>query len=121
VVLSAATSPNSRDHTGDSASTKTQVTELKDLVVGYVKQETVDPLRSLTRFVVWGSIGAVLLSLAGVVLMIAVVRVLQTETGPHLTGNLSWVPYTGAILFALLAVGLALSRIRAKGAKRRSS
>ena len=116
--MSTATSPKSRS--GASASTKTQVTELKDLLIGYVKQETVDPLRALTRFVVWGTVGAVLLSISGVVLMITIVRVLQTETGVHLTGNLSWVPYTGAILFALLVAALAVSRIKAKSAKRRN-
>lgn len=116
--MSTATSPKSHDHT-DAASTKTQVTELKDLLIAYVKQETVDPLRALTRFVVWGTIGAVLLSLAGVALMLAIVRALQTETKPHLTGNWSWVPYTGAILFALIVAALAVSRIRAKSAKKR--
>ncbi|MGH9076539.1 MAG: hypothetical protein ACRDY0_03665 [Acidimicrobiales bacterium] len=92
-------------------SVPTLVTELKDLVVAYAKQETLDPLKALGRFVLWGAIGAVLLSIGAVLLALAVVRLLQTEAGAHLSGDLSWVPYSGGILLAVLVAGAAASRI----------
>ncbi|MCU4184650.1 hypothetical protein K6U06_09790 [Acidiferrimicrobium sp. IK] len=85
--------------------------ELKDLVLAYAKQETLDPLKALGRFVAFGIAGAILLSLGTILGALAVVRAIQTETSPHLTGNLSWVPYTGGVLFALVVAGGAVSRI----------
>ena len=39
--------------------------ELATLVVAYAKQETVDPLKRLVRFVVWGVAGALLVAVGG--------------------------------------------------------
>lgn len=85
--------------------------EVKDLVLAYAKQETVDPLKALGRFVAFGVAGALLLAVGTVIGALAVVRAIQTETAPHLTGDLSWVPYTGGILFALVVASGAASRI----------
>jgi hypothetical protein len=80
-----------------------QVTDLRALVIAYFKQETVDPIRSLGRFVLWGVLGAVLLGIGVTFLAVGVLRLLQTETGGHLGGNWSWVPY--AVVVAALLVG----------------
>ncbi len=109
-MASASAGDGKRDDRKKSSATS-QVTELKDLVVAYAKQETVDPLKSLVRFVIWGVVGAVLLAIGGVLFILAIVRAIQTETSPHLAQNLSWVPYTGGILFALLVAAVAVSRI----------
>jgi len=85
--------------------------ELKDLVVAYAKQETVDPLRHLLRFLLFGLIGAVFISIGVVLLAMAVLRAIQTEAGVHLSGDLTWVPYAGGVLFALIVAGVAASRI----------
>lgn len=85
--------------------------ELSSLVVAYAKQETVDPLKSLGRFVAFGLAGALLIAIGGAVLTLAIVRLLQNETGAHLHGNWNWVPYAGGILVALSGVGWSLSRI----------
>lgn len=87
------------------------VGELTSLVVGYAKQETVDPLKKLIRFVVWGVAGALLVATGGAMLTLAVVRLLQTETGGHLHGSLTWVPYAGGVLFAGAGAGWSVSRI----------
>jgi cytochrome c biogenesis protein CcdA len=92
-------------------SVSTSTNELVSLVVAYAKQETVDPLRNLGRFVAFGIAGAILVATGGLLVILTVVRVLQTETGGHLRGNLSWVPYTGGILLAVLGIGWALSRV----------
>jgi hypothetical protein len=86
-------------------------TDLARLVVAYAKQETIDPLKSLGRYVVWGLIGAVLLSVGGVLVALAVVRGLQGELRGHLGGDLTWVPYVGGLLFAAAVAALAAARI----------
>ena len=82
-----------------------QVMELKELVVAYFRQETVDPVTALGRFVLWGVLGAVLIGIGVVFLAVAALRVLQTETDGNLDGNWSWVPYL-IVVVALLVGGL---------------
>jgi hypothetical protein len=85
------------------------------LVIAYVKQETIVPIKSLGRFVLYGVAGASLLGAGGGLLTLAAVRAVQAETGSHLRGSLTWVPYVGGILVAGLGAGWAVSRI-GKGA-----
>jgi hypothetical protein len=96
---------------GDDRSVRVLVTELRGLVVAYAKQETIDPLKKLGRYLLWGVIGSFFLAVGSLLLVLAVVRLLQAETGAHLAGNLSWVPYLGGLLFAVLVLGVAGSRI----------
>ena len=92
-------------------SVSTLAREFSELAVTYAKQETVDPLRDLGRFVGWGFAGALLIATGGVILTLATVRAIQTETGRHLHGELTWVPYAGGILLALVGAGWSVSRI----------
>ena len=86
-------------------------TEFKDLLLAYVRQETLDPLKTLGRFLLWGAVGALLLSLGTFLVALGIVRAVQTEAGAHLSGDLSWVPYVGGLIFALFVVVLAATRI----------
>jgi hypothetical protein len=95
----------------DDKSVRELVTELIRLIVAYAKQETLDPLKTLGRYLAWGVIGAVLLATGCGLLTLAVLRLLQTELAAHPSGSLTWVPYVGALLFALAVVGAAVSRI----------
>lgn len=85
---------------------QTQVTELKDLLVRYAKQETLDPLKGVLRFLAWGVAGSVLLALGALLLGLGLLRVLEQETAPHLAGHWSWVPYGAVVLYAGLVIGL---------------
>ncbi|MDQ2725946.1 MAG: hypothetical protein M3Y36_10695 [Actinomycetota bacterium] len=97
---------------GDNdASFGTLASEFKDLVVTYAKQETIDPLKVIVRFVIWGVLGALLLGLGVALMTLAILRLLQGELGAHLRGSLTWVPYVGGLLFVLVVAGLAVSRI----------
>jgi hypothetical protein len=82
------------------------VTDLRDLVVAYVKQETVAPLKSLGRWIGFGIGGSLLMGFGVVFLAMAGLRALQTETGETFTGNWSWVPYL--IMVFVLALGGAI-------------
>ena len=79
------------------------ILELRDLVIGYVKQETIVPIRQLGRYVLFGVIGSFLLGLGVVLLGVGGLRALQTETGDTFRGDWSWAPY--GITFILLIVG----------------
>ena len=83
-------------------------TELWELTVAYAKQETIDPLKGLGRFVGAGIGGAIFLGIGVSLLMLSGLRALQTETGTTFTGNWSWAPYTitavGGVVLILLAV-----------------
>ncbi len=67
--------------------------DLFQLVVGYAKQETIDPVKNLGRFVGYGLAGALLGSLGAVLLLLGGLRLLQTETGEAFDGNLTFIPY----------------------------
>ncbi len=77
--------------------------ETLQLIIDYVKQETLDPLKGLGRFVLFGVAGSVALAGGIVVLAVALLRFLQTETDGAFTGNLSWLPY---LLTAVVVVGV---------------
>jgi hypothetical protein len=98
---------------GDHGSVRDVGGELVDLVIAYAKQETIGPLRSLWRFVVFGALGALSMAIGGFLLSLALVRALQSELSGPLGGNLSWVPYLGGIVVALaivVAAVLAMAR-----------
>jgi hypothetical protein len=85
--------------------------ELWELSTAYAKQETIDPLKGLGRFLGMGGGGALLCGLGAVLLLLGLLRFLQTETDTALTGNLSWVPYLVVLVAALALMGLAVWRI----------
>jgi hypothetical protein len=87
------------------------LTELRDLTIDYAKQETVEPLRLLGRYVGLGVVGSVLIGLGLILLVTAGMRALQIETGTALTGNWSWVPYLAAFVVLILFAILFASRI----------
>jgi hypothetical protein len=91
------------------------ITELRDLVVAYFRQETVDPLKSLGRYALFGVGGALLLGVGAVLLSVGVLRLLQVETGATFHGDWSWAPYL--IVFATLILSGTITW-KARGARR---
>jgi hypothetical protein len=92
--------------------------ELWELVVGYFKQETLDPLKQLGRFVAFGIIGAFLLGCGVILLSVSGLRALQTETGDTFEGDWSWVPYLIVMAVLLLGGGLTWMARGRRGATR---
>ena len=87
---------------------RTTGSETLQLVIDYVKQETLDPLKGLGRFIVFGVAGSVALAIGLVILSVAFLRVLQGETGTTFAGNLSWVPYLICAVVVVLVAALAV-------------
>ena len=96
----------------DSAKSIPQVaSELWELSTAYAKQQTIDPLKGLGRFLGFGVGGAILFALGSILMLLAALRALQTETGTTFTGNLSWAPYLIVAGTAGLLIGLVVRRI----------
>ena len=91
--------------------------ELWQLVVGYAKQETLDPVKNLGRFLAYGMGGALLGSLGAVLLLLGGLRLLQTETGSAFDGNLTFIPYL-LVLVASGAIVFGAMKARTRGQRR---
>ncbi|MCB1256130.1 MAG: phage holin family protein [Microthrixaceae bacterium] len=92
----------------------TQINELKNLVVGYAKQETVDPLKTLGRYLGFGIAGSVCMGIGVSFLLLALLRGLQeleifNDPDKIDGGTFSWAPYliTGAVGVIIAALFIA--------------
>lgn len=83
------------------------------LTVDYLKQETVEPLRGLGRFLYMGIAGSFFLAGGILLILIGILRLLQTETGTALTGDWSWVPYAVVVVLGIGVIAVAAWRITA--------
>ena len=89
------------------------------LVLEYMKQETLGPLKGLGRFLVFGIAGSIALCAGLATLLIALLRGLQETTGTTFAGNWNWAPYLIVAFTALIVLGLAAWRIGKGPAARR--
>jgi hypothetical protein len=113
----AAAGKNKRDDSAP-ASLRDAGSDVIQLVLAYVKQETIGPLRQLGRFLIYGIAGSVALAIGAVLGLVAVLRLLQEETGTF-HGSLSWIPYLIVSVLAIVIIGLAAWRITSgRGARR---
>lgn len=87
-----------------AGATKAAATETFALLRRYVVQETFGPFRHLLRSVLYGVAGALALGTGTVILLLALLRVLQGETGTTFAGTWTFAPY---LLTAVVALGLA--------------
>ena len=93
------------------------IRELKDLVVAYVKQEMLDPLKGMGRYLGFGVGGALLLGVGIFFLAMSLLRALQTQTGDAFEDWRSFLPYViVVVVLVVLAVlfWMAASRKRDK-------
>ena len=94
---------------GGDKSLPTQIGELWRLVLSYLRQETVEPVKNLGRFVAFGVAGSLVLGLGVGLLVLATLRFFQSETGSTFTGHLSWVPYIIMVVVSLVLAGAAMA------------
>ncbi len=94
-----------------------------ELIVEYAKQETLEPLKGMGRFLLFGVSGSVVMGAGLIFLVVGFLRLLQDETGSTFEGHLSWLPYLICLVPAggVLA-GTAMLALRGgwKRTKRRS-
>ena len=94
--------------------TRDTTTLLRD----YLLQETVDPIRTLGRYVLWGTLGSFFVGAGALMLLVALLRLLQGETGAF-DGNLSWIPYLIVTVVAICVIALTVLRVVTGPARRR--
>jgi hypothetical protein len=102
------------DTSTDQKSIPQVLGELKEMTVSYAKQETIDPLKSIGRFVGFGVGGSFVLGIGLCLLGLAGLRALQTETGDTFEGDWSWAPYLITTVALLVFAALAIRGIKEK-------
>ena len=91
--------------------------DLVTLVIEYIKQETIDPIRGLGRFLAFSLAAVVVGGLGTILLVLGVIRLLQAETGSAFRGHLSFLPYLIATVLALVVIGAAVMGTKSKPPK----
>jgi hypothetical protein len=89
-----------------------EVSDLLDTVKAYAKQETVGPLKGAGRAIGLGAAGVVCLGIGLVVVLVGLLRLLQTETSAFDGDLMSVIPYLICLVVAAVAIYIALSLIK---------
>ena len=87
------------------------VGEVVDYVKRYAKQETLGPLRGAGRWIAMGAAGAVLLGLGLCLILLGLLRLLQSETDMGTSEYWSWAPYGIVFVVGALLAALAVMRV----------
>ena len=85
--------------------------EVVDFVKAYAKQETVGPLRGAGRWIAYGAAGAASLGIGLSLLLLGLLRLLQTEVSDIADGRLSWLPYLIVLVVCVLLIVLAMAQV----------
>ncbi len=98
-----------RDDRGADA--PASVGDVVELVKAYATQETLGPLKGAGKWLAMGTAGAALLGLGLSLIVLGILRLVQTEWVRSATGLLSWVAYLIALIVCVAFAALAISRI----------
>lgn len=90
---------------------KENLRDLWELLLSYARQEIRDPLRGLGRYIGWGLLGSMTVSLGIVLIGLAGLRLMQEEADTVFDGNWSFVPYFILFVYTVLVMYLAYLKI----------
>ena len=94
---------------------KQDITDVLDLVKAYARQELLHPLRGAGRWLSMGLLGSFVLMIGVLLLLLSLLRALQTETGTAFAGNLSWIPYLICVTALAAVIALLLRQVKKRG------
>jgi len=105
--------PESNDHlTPTTPIDDTSIGDVVDSVKLYAKQEIAGPLSGAGRWMGYGVAAAATLGVGLTIVLLGLLRLLQTEWDRSASGSLSWVAYLITLLITLLLLYLTISRIK---------
>lgn len=84
----------------------TSAGEVIEAVKAYAKQETVDPLKRAGRYVGFGAAGGLLTGLGVALVLLGLLRLVQSEWSRAAEGRLSWLAYVITLVGAVVLGGL---------------
>ncbi|HEX4983319.1 MAG TPA: hypothetical protein VFV63_16565 [Ilumatobacteraceae bacterium] len=108
--------PDNAQHNNDDVS----IVELFEYVKTYARQETLGPLRGAGRWLALGTAAAVVLGLGLTLMMLGLLRLLQTEWERSATGRLSWLSYLIVFVVVVALLLLTVTRISKKSLNKES-
>lgn len=85
--------------------------EVVEYVKTYAKQETIGPLKGAGRWIGFGAAGAIFLGLGLSLLLLGLLRLLQSEWTRSARGRLSWLSYLVVLIVCVALLVLVLMRI----------
>ncbi len=85
-----------------------EIRELWELVITYLKQETIDPIKGLGRYVGYGLAGSLAIGLAAILLLLGLLRLLQERTAGAFDGRLQFVPYLVVLIGCAAVIAASL-------------
>lgn len=86
--------------------------EVIDYLKIYAKQETIGPLKGAGRWLGYGAAAAFCMGLGLVLLLLGMLRLIQTEVDRLATGSLSWAAYGVTLIVTIALLALTLLRIK---------
>jgi hypothetical protein len=88
------------------------VGEVIEFVKTYAKQETLEPLKGAGRWLGYGAGAAFAMGLGLTIVLLGVLRLVQTELDRLATGSLSWVAYVVTLVVTLVLLAITLQRVK---------
>ena len=87
------------------------VGEVVEFVKTYAKQETVGPLKGAGKWIAFGAAGAICLGIGVSLILLGLLRLLQSEASDIADGRLSWLPYLIVLVVCALLMALVIMQV----------
>jgi hypothetical protein len=86
--------------------------EVIEFVKAYAKQETVGPLKGAGRWLGFGAGAAFAMGLGLMIVLLGLLRLIQTEFDRLATGSLSWAAYAVTLVVTLILLAITIMRVK---------
>lgn len=86
--------------------------EVIEFVKTYAKQETVGPLKGAGRWLGFGAAAALAMGIGLMMVLLGLLRLVQTEFDRLATGSLSWAAYAVTLVVTLVLLAITLMRVK---------
>jgi hypothetical protein len=83
-----------------------------DYVKAYAKQETIGPLKGAGHWLGYGVGASVAMGLGLIIVLLGLLRLIQTELDRLATGSLSWASYAITLIVTLILLAITIQRVK---------